>query len=72
MQSALKLSALLLCLSLVVGESPPPESAAADLSIIAGCPAAAIECPGPRPSTPTADTPAPPKETKKGQKGGKG
>jgi hypothetical protein len=68
MQSALKFSTLLLCLSLAFGESPSTESASAARTVIAGCPATAIVCPGPKPTADEKPTP----EKKKGKKGGKG
>ena len=67
MQSALKLSTLLLCLSLASGRGPLPPSAAGERALIAGCPATAIVCPQPKPASD--ESPQPPKTVKKGAKG---
>lgn len=67
MQSALKLSALLLCLSLVSGGGALSQPAGAERILMAGCPATAIVCPDPKPASD--ETPAPPKKGKKGAKG---
>jgi hypothetical protein len=69
MRSALKLSALLLCLSPALGNGPLTEPAGAERTLVAGCPATAIVCPDPRP---TADEKPVSEKKKKGQKGGKG
>lgn len=67
MQSALKLSGLLLCLSLAFAGGPSPAPAVAERVLLAGCPADAIVCPAPKPAA--EETPAPPKKVKKGVKG---
>jgi hypothetical protein len=66
MQSALKLSALLLCLSLTSGTDPSPAPGGAERAVIAGCPATAIVCPDPKPAADEKPVP------KKGQKSAKG
>jgi hypothetical protein len=68
MRSALKLSALLLCLSPALGNGPLSDPAGAERILFAGCPATAIVCPEPKPTA--GEKPA--SEKKKGQKGGKG
>jgi hypothetical protein len=67
MQSALKLCTLLLCLTFASGGGPLPPLAAGERTLMAGCPATAIVCPVPKPAS--GDTPAPPKNAKKGAKG---
>jgi len=67
MQTAMKLSTLLLCLALASEGGPLPVSVAADRVLMAGCPATAIVCPDPKPASDK--TPPPPKKVKKGAKG---
>ena len=67
MQSALKLSTLLLCLSLSSERDPLPAPAAGEGTLMAGCPATAIVCPVPKPAAD--ETPPPPKKGTKGAKG---
>jgi len=67
MQSALKLSTLLLCLTLASGRGPLPPLAAGEPMLMAGCPPTAIVCPVPKPAS--GETPAPPKKATKGAKG---
>jgi len=63
MQSALKLSSLLLCLSFTIADGRPSGLAVAKDVLLAGCPATAIVCPDPKPATES--TSKPPKKVQK-------
>lgn len=67
MQTALKLSTLLLCLTLASGGGSLPVPVATERALMAGCPATAIVCPDPKPASDEA--PPPRKKAKKGAKG---
>ena len=67
MQSALKFSTLLLCLSLSLGDAPFSAPAVAERTLAKGCPSTRLDCPAPKPASD--ETPAPPTKGKKGAKG---
>lgn len=68
MQITLKLSLLMLCVSLVLGITAPRSQANPETTVIAGCPASQIACPDPKPKSGSSDK----KKEKKGKKGKKG
>ena len=72
MQSALKLSVMMLCLSLVSGQQAPSAPAEPTHLVIAGCPASAIVCPDLTKPTTTPKPKPSSSDKKSGHKGGKG
>ncbi len=69
MQITLKLSLLMLCVSLALGITAPRSQANPETTVIAGCPASQIACPGPKGSKSGSSDK---KKEKKGKKGKKG
>ncbi len=69
MQVTLKLSILMLCVSLVLGFTAPRSQANPETMVIAGCPATQISCPGPKDSKSGGSDKKKDKKDKKGKKG---